>query len=540
MNDYEKQRAYMLAQQGYVAFAADIYGVDTPTETMADWIAASGAHRNNATKFMGKIHGAISRVMEYDFVDATKLASVGYCFGGTGLINVAMAGHTGFDGFDFPTGLLGMASFHGGLSSGYVAPQSGTTRPKLLVHSGGQDDSNEDISKLTDDLESVSATYEIVRYGPGVVHSFTEWDANSPGQSMYDAMADSRSWDATVHFFEELFTTGVSPPGKPDLATVPSDYTHEVVPYVADGVDCEGFVIYDHTKCSNETQCPAVVIIQDWNGMNDYEKQRAYMLAQQGYVAFAADIYGVDTPTETMADWIAASGAHRNNATKFMGKIHGAISRVMEYDFVDATKLASVGYCFGGTGLINVAMAGHTGFDGFDFPTGLLGVASFHGGLSAGYVAPKSGTTRPALLVHSGAQDDSNEHIENLTDDLESVSAIYEISRYGSGVVHSFTEWDASTPGQSEYNARADHRSWLKTMDFFHELFSGESPGTSKSAHCDTSPGLGGTTQDSTDSTTAMTTEATTTQATVADSARTVLPGGAFLAALCVSGLWRF
>eukprot|EP00401_Gymnodinium_catenatum_P063852 CAMPEP_0117575250 /NCGR_PEP_ID=MMETSP0784-20121206/62099_1 /TAXON_ID=39447 /ORGANISM="" /LENGTH=640 /DNA_ID=CAMNT_0005374293 /DNA_START=1 /DNA_END=1923 /DNA_ORIENTATION=- len=477
MNEYEMARACMIADMGYVAFAADIYGVDTPVATMTDWMAASGSHASNATKYMNKIHGAFTTMLEYDFVDADRLAAVGYCFGGTGLINVAMVGHDGFPGVTFPSGLLGVVSYHGGLSQGYAAPQSGS-RPKLLLHSGGKDDSNEHISKLTDDLESVSASYEISRYGPRVLHSFTEWDANVPGMAMYDARADELSWSATDHFFHELFFSGVDPQTGLSHSSA-SDYEQRDVSYVADGVDCLGHLVYYAGKCTSAEKCPAVIIIPDWNGMNEYEKVRASMLAEAGYVAFAADIYGVDTPVENMQHWMAASGSHRSNATKFMNKIHGAIAKVMEYDFVDTDKMAAIGYCFGGTGLINLAMVGHTGLPGISFPPGLLGVVSFHGGISSGYAAPQSGS-RPLILVHSGGKDDSNDDIAKLTDDFESVGASYEITRYGSSVFHSFTEWGANAPGFSMYDARADFRSWSDTMDFFHELFLMGDQGTRK------------------------------------------------------------
>merc|ERR1719210_1453657 len=113
-------------------------------------------------------------------------------------------------------------------------------------------------------------------------------------------------------------------------------------------------------------------------------------------------------------------------------------------------------------------MAGYDGFPDVEFPIGLKGVVSFHGGLSRGYLSP-NGTMRPKVLIHSGAQDDTSEDISNLTADLEGLGAIYEITRYGSGVVHGFTEWGST--GATQYNSRADYRSWFDTRRFFHELF---------------------------------------------------------------------
>lgn len=223
----------MIADAGYVAFAADIYGVNTPKATMSDWIAASSAHSSNAAKYMKKIHGAFTKLLTYDVVDSAKLAALGYCFGGTGMVNLAMVGHGGVPGVTFPSGLLGVVSYHGGLSSGYAAPVSGT-RPKLLLHSGGKDDANDKISKLTDDLESVGATYEITRYGPNVLHSFTEWSANTPGQAKYDARADGRSWSDTMHFLQEIFKGGTLGTTKPaQCATDPQEVASAANPTAA-------------------------------------------------------------------------------------------------------------------------------------------------------------------------------------------------------------------------------------------------------------------------------------------------------------------
>jgi len=250
------------------------------------------------------------------------------------------------------------------------------------------------------------------------------------------------------------------------------------VEYIADGVKCKGYMTYDSSKCSTASKCPAVMVVQDWNGMNDYEKQRSRLLAEKGYVAFAADIYGIDTPKTTMQDWVKASSAHGSNATKYMNKIHGAFTQMLTYGFVDSTKLAALGYCFGGTGMVNLAMVGHKGFPGVTFPQGLLGVVSYHGGLSSGYAAPKNGT-RPKLLLNSGGKDDKNEHISKLTNDLESVGAVYQISRYGLNVGHSFTHWGSNSPGNA-YDARADFRSWADTLDFLKEIFSTSAVGTTK------------------------------------------------------------
>jgi dienelactone hydrolase len=341
-------------------------------------------------------------------------------------------------------------------------------RPKLLLHSGAKDDANEDIATLIGDLETLGADYEVSRYGPGVLHSFTEWEANTPGMAMYDQQADERSWAATVQFFQELFATGVSPVQEPTGSVDSAKFMEADVDYEADGVACRGYMIYDKTKCSARCPCPAVVVVQDWDGMNDYEKHRARVLAEAGYVAFAADIYGVDTPVENMQDFIAASSAHQQDSSLFLKKIHGAVAKAIGYDVVDANNLAAVGYCFGGNGMVRVALGGHSVLDP-PFPAGLKGVVSYHGGITNGYGdVNDAATSRPKLLYLASGADTSTSIalVNGLTDALEGVSANYQVGMYGPGIGHGFTHW-----GGASYDARADMRSWSATMDFLNEIF---------------------------------------------------------------------
>jgi len=236
--------------------------------------------------------------------------------------------------------------------------------------------------------------------------------------------------------------------------------------YACDTTTCTGY-LKKPAACTKENKCPAVLIIPDWNGMNDYETERANMLSGLGHVAFAADIYGADTPAENMQDWMAASGKHRQNPALYMSKIDAALKLLKSFDFVESTKVAAIGYCFGGSGIINMAILG----------SDVLGVVGYHSGISKGSIVVRADTTPAVIttkvLLHSGVKDDDATDIAKLEEELEAGQATYEIVRYGNGVVHSFTEWSASTPGFAEYNRRADFRSWASTKLFLQELFEG-------------------------------------------------------------------
>jgi len=462
MQLYEKERSGMLADMGYVGFAADIYGVGTPTATMKHWMAAANKHRGNSTLYMAKIQAAITKVKSYDYVDSTKIAVIGYCFGGTGIVNMAILG----------SDVLGVVGYHSGIApEGRVHVNSTTPlkiTAKVLLHSGAMDDKAADVAMLEQELENASATYEIVRYGKDVFHSFTEWSSKVPGQAMYNARADYRSWESTKMFLHELFK-GMPTPAKhvADVEVAKSLHNYTCANSDDKCGTMQGYLAYKTAGCTATKKCPVVVVIQDWNGMNKYEKERSDMLAGMDYVAFAADIYGYGTPVEKMSHWVAASGMHRGNPALYYKKIQAAIDKVKTLDFVDVAKIAVIGYCFGGTGVINMAIQG----------SNVLGVVGYHSGLTGRVMYNMGKDKAPAvtakLLIHSGVMDDKATDIAALEQDLEKANATYEIARYGNKVYHSFTEWSSNVPGMAMYNARADYRSWESTKLFLHELFKG-------------------------------------------------------------------
>lgn len=483
MNQYEMDRACSVASMGYVAFAADIYGVDMVTSwgstpTFGNFAAASTMHRRNATLYMGKIMDGLSVLSGYNFVHSSKLAAIGYCFGGTGVINLALTGYGGQYGV--PSGLLGVVAYHAG-STGLLQP-SGSSHPKLVIHAGWDDQaqgiSNSSMTTLEQSMEGKGLNYEVAWYGSNVGHGFTHW-----GGAAYIPLVDKRSWDATRDFFAELFTSsGATPTARP--ASAPSSpLVQQMVDYSADGVASQGFLVYNSNQCTAATKCPGVVVIQDWNGMNEYEKDRAHLLANMGYVAFAADIYGKDLvaswgSSPSFTDWSTASTMHRQNASMYMAKIMDGIGQLTQYNMVDSNKIAAIGYCFGGTGVINLALAGHGGT--YAVPTGLVGVVAYHAG-AIGLIAAESAATRPKLVVHAGRNDPAinSAQMNSLMADLESKDASFQVSWYGSSVGHGFTEWSGRA-----YNAFSDLHSWQHTTRFLAETFSGSTSGSSKPSSC--------------------------------------------------------
>ena len=457
MDDYEMERARMLAELGYVGFAADIYGRGTPVEDREDWSAAANRHRGDPALYMSKIMAALEEVKSYSFVDSSKIAVIGYCFGGTGIVNMAILG----------VDVLGVVGYHSGIQPNrrvLRTATSGPVRAKVLLHSGVRDDLASDVALLESEFEDANATFEIVRYGSNVVHTFTNWYVNDPANAaMYNQRADVRSWESTKLFLSELFeglpatSRGYDNAGQ--MSFFPQYRCNETI--------CRSFVTRKPAACSSQRKCPMVIIIPDWTGMDDYEMERARMLAELGYAGFAADIYGRGTPVEDREDWSAAANRHRGDPALYMSKIMAALEEVKSYSFVDSSKIAVIGYCFGGTGIVNMAILG----------VDVLGVVGYHSGIQPNRRVLRTATSGPVrakVLLHSGVRDDLASDVALLESEFENANATFEIVRYGSNVVHTFTNWYVNDPANAAmYNQRADVRSWESTKLFLSELFEG-------------------------------------------------------------------
>src|SRR5205823_6098362 len=116
---------------------------------------------------------------------------------------------------------------------------------------------------------------------------------------------------------------------------------------------------------------PGVIVVHEWMGLNDYAKSRAKQLAEEGYVAFAADIYGKGVRATTMEVAGKLSGQYKSNRPLLRARINAALETLRKNERVDTTKIAAIGYCFGGTTVLELARSG----------ADIKGVVSFHGGL---------------------------------------------------------------------------------------------------------------------------------------------------------------
>ncbi|HZP59107.1 MAG TPA: dienelactone hydrolase family protein [Opitutaceae bacterium] len=237
------------------------------------------------------------------------------------------------------------------------------------------------------------------------------------------------------------------------------------VSYEQGGVKLEGFLAYDDAKTA-EGKLPGVLVVPEWWGLNDYAKHRAEMLAGLGYVAFAVDMYGGGQSTTEAAK-------ARELSSQFYGKplmaerARAALDQLLATHLVDETKVAAIGYCFGGAVCQTLAYSGAP----------LAGIVSFHGSLVP---APVGASNKAKFLICHGALDPFSkpEAIAVFQKSLNDGGFDYQFISYA-GAVHAFTNPEADAMAKKNglsgigYNAAADHRSWQAMEDFFHEIFGG-------------------------------------------------------------------
>jgi len=238
------------------------------------------------------------------------------------------------------------------------------------------------------------------------------------------------------------------------------------VDYSQGEVALRGFHAYDDAI---EGERPGVLIIHQWTGLTENEKMRARMLAELGYNVFAADIYGVGIrPKPPESGQI--SGKYKSDRELYRARMLAALEVLKADERTDSNKLAAIGYCFGGTGVLELARAG----------VALQGVISFHGGLAAaeGLTAAKGGVLAKVLCFH-GAIDPyvPQDEVDGFQKEMEAAEADWHFVSFGNAV-HAFTQKGAGDdPSKgAAYNAKADQRSWQHTQLFFKEIFSDSLP----------------------------------------------------------------
>ncbi|MBO0700034.1 MAG: dienelactone hydrolase family protein [Zavarzinella sp.] len=230
------------------------------------------------------------------------------------------------------------------------------------------------------------------------------------------------------------------------------------IEYEHDGTKLKGVLAFDDAATGKR---PGVLVFHEWWGLNDYAKMRAQQLAEMGYVAFAADMYGAGKVTEHPKEAGKMAQEVRMNRELWLGRAQAALKVLQEQPQVDKDRIAAIGYCFGGTTALVLAASGAP----------LKAVATFHAGLPE--LKPEEAKKVQArLLINNGADDSfvSKESIEKFKAALDAAGVKYEFVNHP-GAVHSFTVKgaDAHAIKGMAYNEAADKKSWQAMQTLFRE-----------------------------------------------------------------------
>jgi dienelactone hydrolase len=222
----------------------------------------------------------------------------------------------------------------------------------------------------------------------------------------------------------------------------------------------EGLLVHDNAV---QGKRPAVLIVHQWKGLGDYEKKRAEMLAQLGYNVFAVDIYGKGIRPQTPQEAAAEAGKYKNDRALLRARVHAGLDVLMNHELTDPKRVAAIGYCFGGTTVLELARSGAE----------IAGVVSFHGGLSTPNPSDAKNIKAKVLALHGA--DDPNvppTEVAAFQEEMRQSAVDWQLVAYG-GAVHAFTDWDAGSDNSkgAAYNEKADRRSWEAMKQFFAELF---------------------------------------------------------------------
>jgi dienelactone hydrolase len=227
----------------------------------------------------------------------------------------------------------------------------------------------------------------------------------------------------------------------------------------------EKFLSYVAYNDQTSKKRPVVLVVHEWWGMNDYVKRRTRQLAELGYLAIAVDLYGEGKIANNVEEAVGFSTPFYKDPTLAKSHFDAALDKIKLNKLADTNNIAAIGYCFGGSMVLNFAKMGEY----------LKGVVSFHGGLAG--VPPTKDLLKSEILVCHGADDKfvSADEVANFKKELDGVNAFYIFKEYPNAT-HAFSNPDATEMGKKfkmpiAYNETADMASWNEMKSFLKRIF---------------------------------------------------------------------
>jgi dienelactone hydrolase len=209
---------------------------------------------------------------------------------------------------------------------------------------------------------------------------------------------------------------------------------------------------------------PAVLVAHQWSGQSDHERAAADKMAALGYVGIAIDVYGKgNRGAPEASDHSALMNPWAGNRVALKTRLMAAVDFAKGHDAVNGSKIAVMGYCFGGLCALDIARSG---------TTDVKGAVSIHGIFGAPGIGPQADISTKVLILH-GWDDPMAKpaDVEMVAKELTAAKADWQLHAYGHAM-HAFTGKDVNMPERGlQYNANADRRSWAATVAFFAEVF---------------------------------------------------------------------
>lgn len=226
----------------------------------------------------------------------------------------------------------------------------------------------------------------------------------------------------------------------------------------------QGFLVRPEINKGARDGAPGILVVHDWMGLTEKTKEKARNLAALGYLAFAADIYGKNVRPQDTKAASELAGKYKSDRKLFRAHLNAALEQLKNAQGVNRSQLGAIGFCFGGTGVIELARSGAS----------LKGVVSFHGGLDS--PEPALGKKiRARILALHGADDPyvPEKDLAAFESEMRNHKVDWQLIKYG-GAVHSFTDKSAGNDASkgAAYHRQADERSWIAMKEFFRENFS--------------------------------------------------------------------
>ena len=234
----------------------------------------------------------------------------------------------------------------------------------------------------------------------------------------------------------------------------------QVIEYKQGDTVLEGFLAYDD---ATQGKRPGVVVAHTWTGISDFIRQRTIAVAKMGYIAFAPDIYGKGIHPKPPVETRDEMAKYTSNRSLLRARVVAGLDVLRSNPLTDTDKILAIGFCFGGTTVLELARTG----------ANILGVVTFHGGPLSSPTPEDAKNIKGHILVLHGA-DDPNvpaPEIAAFEKEMRDAKVDWQLVAYGN-TVHSFTDPSAGNDNSkgAAYNEKADKRSWIAMQDFFKEI----------------------------------------------------------------------